>query len=33
MLYGVTADNKTNDPAIEDAQPTVFIPPTGLPTP
>lgn len=32
MLYGVTADNKTNDPAIEDAQPTVFIPPTGLPT-
>jgi hypothetical protein len=30
MLYGVTADNKTNDPAIEDAQPTVFIPPTGL---
>ncbi|HTD52158.1 MAG TPA: hypothetical protein VK780_03955, partial [Thermoanaerobaculia bacterium] len=28
MLYGVTADNRTNDPAIEDAQPTVFIPPT-----
>jgi len=28
IVYGVTADNRTNDPAIQDAQPIVFIPPT-----
>jgi hypothetical protein len=32
IVYGVTADNKTNDPAIQDTQPVVFIPPTVLPT-
>jgi len=29
LLYGTTADNKTNDPAIEVAQPSIFVPPTS----